>query len=92
MVLRYTLISNERISMQPYDTDYVNDAHTNNAVLDQQDSLRLDTPGALRQGLGQATNSASESWVNGQRTYSRTPRGNKFATMKQVQRSETVRR
>lgn len=91
-MLKNTPLSKQRIVMQKYDTDYVHEASTTNSAIDQQDQIRLDIPGALRQGLMQHRNALSYGWVDGARAYDRTARGLRSATHKQVQRSETIRR
>ena len=88
--MKNTPLSKQRISMQPYDTDYVHEPSRGVAAIDQQDQARIDTPGPQFQGLLQHTNALSYSWVDGQRAYNRTVRGNRQCTMKQVQRAETI--
>ena len=92
MLKNVPLSPQERVAFQPYEKEVVHIPHTGNLVIDQQDMLRMEENGALKQGLLQHRNWASKSWLDGQRQYDWSVRHQRRATFKAVTREMTVYR
>ena len=84
-------IPQERVFLQPYDSEFLHTPHTGNLVLDQQDTLNLESPNAMSQGHARKRNAYSIGALMGVRVYDDTAGVNRQATMRQVSREITIK-